>query len=238
MRKLLVVCLVLGMASLASAEVLSLSTVDLGASGGRDGTVGNELLPGDILGVEVWLNTLGTGSYAGYWIDGLDIALTASGPGSLDLDFAGVQTQGAGRLYGAYGASAVVETTQKIAIDSEASFNGWTPYDDGDNGPDRLLWGFLFTCDGDGAVDVALELDGPAVPGLWNYAGIGSVNFASTASGYWKYPGTSRYWSSNPNLFEMTNADFGSLIINQVPEPFTMGILGLGGLALIRRRLS
>jgi hypothetical protein len=30
--------------------------------------------------------------------------------------------------------------------------------------------------------------------------------------------------------------DFGQIVINQVPEPMTLSLLGLGGLALIRRR--
>ena len=35
---------------------------------------------------------------------------------------------------------------------------------------------------------------------------------------------------------DLTAADLGSIIIHQVPEPMTITLLGLGGLALLRRR--
>lgn len=241
MRKLVLLLLVLGMASMASAEVLTLSVVDIGASGGRDGTIGNELMPSDVVGLEIWLQVINPGAqYGGYWIDGLNISVDVeSGPGALDLDFAGIDpAYQAGRLYGGYSMGAVAESPTKIALDGEATYNGWTPWDDqADNGPMRMWGGMLFHCEGDGAVVVDINLDGPSVPGVWNYAGIGSVNYASTESGWWKYPGYWRYWSSDYGLFELTDAHLGSIIINQLPEPITLGVLALGGLALIRRRL-
>lgn len=241
MRKLLLVMvLVFCMASLAGAEVLYLTVVDVGASGTRDGSLGNELLPLDVVGISIWLTAVGPGNwYGGYWIDGLDISMDATGDGVLDIDFAGIveHPTGGGRLYGSYVVDAVVETPTKVAIDGYASYNGWTPWEDQvDDGDLEFLTGFLFSPTAPGAVTVALNLDGPYIASLAGYAGIGSVNYASPVSGWWKYPGTSGIWPGS--AVQMTGADLGSIVLNTIPEPFTLSILGLGGLALIRRRRS
>jgi hypothetical protein len=39
-----------------------------------------------------------------------------------------------------------------------------------------------------------------------------------------------------PEMMDLTAADLGSIIIHQIPEPMTITLLGLGGLALLRRR--
>ena len=237
-KLLLVVVLILGVASVANAEVLYLKVVDIGMSLGHTGEPGNSLYPSDIVGLEVWLSQTGPASqYGGYWIDGLDIALTVTGPGSVDVGPGGISVNPpSGRLYGAYAVDAVVENPQEIAIDGNASYNGWTPFEDLTGDGDLLLFDNLrFHREGFQAVTVALELDGPAVPGVWNYAGIGSVNYTSSESNWWKYPGPSRYWTSNPNVREMVPADLGSILFHQVPEPVTLAIISLGGLALWRR---
>jgi len=40
----------------------------------------------------------------------------------------------------------------------------------------------------------------------------------------------------SPDARLLTEADLGSIVIHQVPEPMTITLLGLGGLALLRRR--
>ena len=242
MRKLVLLVLVLGMASVASAEVLTLRVVDLGASGGRDGTVGNELQASDVVGLEIYLETINVNAqYGGYWVDGLDISVDVeSGPGALDINFSGINDGAAipGRLYGNWISAGVVDNPQKIALSGENTYNGWTPWaDQVDDGAYRLFWGMLFHCEGPGAVEVDINLNGPHVPGVYSYAGIGSRNYASTESNWWIYPGPSWYWSQNPGLFQLQDADLGSIVINQIPEPITLGLLALGGVALIRKRL-
>lgn len=242
MRKLLLLLvLVLGMGLSATAEPLYLSVVDIGLSGNRDGSVGNELLPSDIVAIDVYLafNNASPGypMYSGWSVDGLDIAMTATGPGSLDLDFAGVTAHPSGGEprwlpgYGSYEVAGVVETPQKIAIDGVATYNGWNAYMDLVADDLMFLEGFLFHCDGPGAVEVALELDGPVVYPVPGYPGIGGVNIISPTSNWYMYPGS---WGGSP-IYPITDY-LGSVVINQVPEPFTLGLLGLGGLALIRRR--
>ena len=240
MRRLLAIVLVVGIASVAGAEVLTLKVVDIGASQGRTGGETDPLMPSDVVGLEIWLQVINPNAqYGGYWIDGLDISVDVeSGPGSLDLDLAGIDPASQpGRLYGNYEVGAVVESPTKIAIDGEATYNGWTPWDDqADDGEFRMFGGFLFHCDGWGTVVLDINLDGPTVPGGWKDAGIGSINYASTESGWWKYPGFARYWGANYGVFELTDAHLGSVIINQIPEPIALGILALGGLALLRKR--
>ena len=243
MKKLpaLIVVLTVGTVSVAAAEVLYPTVVDVGMSGGRDGTSGNELEPSDIVGIEVWLTAINPSEqYGGYWIDGLDISLDVmSGPGNLDIDPAGVQPNPpSGRLYDApYSVGAVVESPTKIAIDGRSTFHGWTPWEDMlDDGDMLLFYNFLFHCNGAGVVEIALNLDGPSF--FFPYPGITIVNYTSSESDWWKYPGPNRYSPDGSNFRQLTPADLGSIVVNQIPEPLALGLLDLGGLVLRRRHGS
>ena len=240
MRKLLLVLVfVLGAAGVAGGRALSLKVVDVGGSEGRDGSLGNPLFPSDIVGITVVLQYLTFDDYphnSGWWVDGLDLSLDVmSGPGSLDMFFSGVQSypevgrRGAGDHYFV---TAEPCTPQHIAIDGYAGFNGWTAYEDEVEDDIDFLTGFLFHCDGRGPVEVALNLDGPVVNPSVTYPGTGGVNIIAEHSNAWKYPGYlyAPYWR------DLAEADLGSIVLNQVPEPITIGLLGLGGLAWQRRR--
>lgn len=244
MRKLvLAMVLVVCMGSFASGYVLELKTVDLGMSGGRDGTVGNELMPSDIIGISVWLNRSPVipsyPFYEGYGIDGLQIAMVASGPGALDVDFAGIvahpeahEPRWMSQYQGYYVDSIVIETPQRIAIEGHSGFFGWGSYHDLNQGDLEFLTGFIFHCEDVGPVDVTLELNGPVYIPPSSYPWDG-MNIVSDWMSYWSFPGG----NGRDPIRGLEPSDFNILTINQIPEPITLGILGLGGLALIRRRL-
>lgn len=245
MRKpLLVMALALGIASVAGAQALSLKVADIGWSGGRDGSPGNELLPSDIVGITVVLEYLpfsDNPQEAGYWIDGLDISLDVmSGAGSLDIDFAGVQSHPQWGRRGEsandhYNVTAIPETPQHVTIDGYAGFNGWTAYEDLVEDDTDFLTGFIFFLDGPGPVELALNLDGPVVNPNVAYPGTGGVNIIAEHSNRWKYPG---YLNGPYEWRNLEPGDLGSIVINQIPEPITLGFIGLGGLALMRRHRS
>ena len=219
MKKLLAMCLVLSIATLANAEVLDLlpsvlqvQTYDVGLSGGRTGAEDSKLLYSDIIGVSVVVGYnyyAGYPAYSGYLVSSVDIDLHVVGAGSLT-----VNTKKLG------GAPDVLTDLDTLII---------TPVPPIVNGPtiDRMqgisLGGIgagsiiiskvFFHCEGDG--DVLLDL---TLLGLSEYA---PYNLDGTA-----YPGYG----------PMTEQDLGDLMIYQIPEPMTMVLLGLGGLGLLRRR--
>ena len=241
MRKsLLVLIFVCGVASVAGGQALSLKVVDIGGSGGRDGSVGNELIPSDIVAITVVLEYLPFGDNpqeAGWWVDGLDISLDVmSGPGSLDVYFAGVQSHPEvgrrGWTSGDYYYVTVEPCTpQHFAIDGYAGFNGWSAYEDLVEDDLDFLTGFLFHYDGPGPVELALNLDGPVINPSATYPGVGGVNIVCEHSNRWKYPG----YLYDPYWRDLTAEDLGSIVINQIPEPISLGLLALGGLGLLRR---
>jgi hypothetical protein len=87
MKKLLVLMLVLGLASVASATVIDVVPVDVGTSGGRLGGMDDMLQVGDVIGLKIVLNSNpypGYSSYDGYLLSSMALKLDVVGPGSLD----------------------------------------------------------------------------------------------------------------------------------------------------------
>ena len=239
MRKLLLVLVfVFGVASVAGGQALSLKVVDLGFSGGRDGSPGTELVPSDVVGITVVLEYLPFADdiqQGGYWVDGLDLSLDVmSGAGSWDIAFGGVQSHPEeGRRGGgeSYVVTAEIAAPDHVTIDGYADFNGWTATEDLVAADLDFLTGFLLHYDGPGPVELALNMDGPVVNPSVTYPGTGGVNIICEHSNRWKYPG----YLYDPYWRDLTAEDLGSIVINQIPEPISLGLLALGGLGLLRR---
>lgn len=208
MRKLLLVmCLVLGTASLASAAlvpVLTINPVDVGLSGGRLGGVSDPLEAGDVIGIHVKVGHNqypGDTSKDGYNILGVDVELAPIGAGSLSMNGGGSSTEVDGDNYPyVNGSGAVVMVSRRT---NSAGTRNQVVHN-----------GIEFTCDGDGNVllDLNLATNGHGVNTYRDY----------------KIDGAPYGPTGEANLQE--------LVIYQIPEPFTMSLLGLGALALIRRR--
>lgn len=94
---------------------------------------------------------------------------------------------------------------------------------DGSSTSNRIARNLLVCCDGPGDMVISLvdtAIDDPQIPGI------------PDAWAPYKAGGP----LGDVQEFEITQADLGSLTIYQVPEPMTMGLLGLGGLFLRRRK--
>lgn len=210
MKKLLAMCLVLSMATLANAAVLETVTYDVGQSGGRDGrTLETALIPSDVIGVAILVGTNpypGYPAYDGYLVSGVDIDLHAVGPGSLSV--------GIDKL----GNPMVSTDLDSIVVDLPVA--GDLPRMQGISlggiGAGSSIADLItFHCDGIGVVILDLTL-----LGLTEYSPY------QTPLGL-PYPGD---WMA------ATENDLGDLVIYQIPEPITMVLLGLGSLGMLRRR--
>ena len=229
MKKLLAFMLVLGMASIASATVIDVVAVDIGASGGRLGASdADQLSPGDVVGLELVLNHnpyAGYPSYDGYLLQGMDVALQVSPEGALGVN---VVTDKTGNWldndlswspdWSVTGASTSGPngTEDMIQGNGVASITaGSLGRISGQEGGTFLMGGLFVECLGTGNTIVDLSTQ-------------------SDQGFYW----LSKTPAGQPNGDQLIlgSEDLGGLTIFQVPEPMTMTLLGLGGLALIRRR--
>jgi hypothetical protein len=219
MKKLLVLMLVLGLASVASATVIDVVPVDVGTSGGRLGGMDDTLQVGDVIGLKLVLNAnayAGYPSYDGYVLSSMDLSLDVVGAGSLSagtVDKAGAPVWKYDAGLSPFG---VVDDGDISNGLSQIAGVALSPVGGTDSIPNDLMWDLLLTCTGGG--DVLIDL---GINGLTEYGEF------STPSG-----GNYGQWLA------ATDADLGDLVIHQegVPEPMTIALLGLGGLLLRRRK--
>ncbi len=235
MKKLLVLMLVLGMASLANATIVDVVKAGLGSLGHTGEST--DPLRGDLgetIEIKLVLNSNpypGTAypSYDGYLLSTMDFSLDVSGPGTLD---AGTKDKDGNPVW-----KYDTRLSPFAVVDPTGATN--PPYDEiadgldrimgvaltpvappltGSTGPIPLVWDLIITCTGDGNLTLDLSIDG-----------------VSEYSPYSKMDGISPY-PVDPGWVLMVNGDLGDLVIHQVPEPATIALLGLGGLCLLRRR--
>jgi hypothetical protein len=213
MKKLLAMCLVLSMATLANAAVLDVVTYDVGLSGGRDGTPGNELEPSDIIGVGVVVAHNAYpgypgGTYDGYVVSSVDLDLHILGPGSITVT---TLKSGAPDV----GTALDTLVVNPLPITDGPGIDRIQGISLGGIGAGAVIIdNILFHCDGPGPVLLDLTLLGLSEYAPYNDGG----------GGPW------------PGWEPMTELDLGDLVVYQIPEPITMVLLGLGSVGLLRRR--
>jgi hypothetical protein len=218
MKKLLVLMLVLGLASVASATVIDVVPVDVGQSGGRLGGPNDPLEASDVIGIKL---VLGLNqypeytSYDGYVLSSMDLSLDVVGAASLDAgtkDKSGLPVWQYDAGLSPFG---VVDDDIRDGLDQIAGV-ALSPVGGTENPgtPNDLMWDLLIHCEGAG--DVLIDL---SINGLTEYGEF------STPSG-----------ALYGDWIAATDADLGDLMIHQVPEPMTIALLGLGGLFLRRRK--
>ena len=226
MRKLLILMLVFGLASLANATVIDVVTVGPGSLG-HAGTEEDPLEESEIIAIQIVLNHnpyVGYPSYDGYFTDGVDLDLHVTGAGSLGVVMKTVK--GGGETedlqhhadFGVWAQSDPLIVGNAIASMSGGVLTGGIR---GTGDPTPLIWNLLIHCDGDGPVNIDLTLnDG-------RYAPYGHPD----GSPYYLYEDP-----RNGTWTDMVEGDLGNLTIYNVPEPATIALLGLGSLFLMRRR--
>ena len=229
MKKLLALIMVLGMASVASADIV-LSPVFEAALNGRTGltdTDADRLQVGDEVTFMIALmdnDFYGPGhayaAYDGFFLGGMNINLTASASGTLaplgdtkltKVKFDPFVQVGPGQipdpLIQGNGISQILGLGLGDGIQSG-------PTGDKGNGPFPIVWNLKLTAQGTGNI---------------------VINLASNADGA-KYSHIAV--SDGGTWLPLTSANMGSLTLYCVPEPMTIALLGLGsmGLAFRRRR--
>jgi len=190
MKKLLILTLVFGLASIAGASNLD-KIVQLSV----DGKVVDEVTIGPDPDPVSTIFTLDIMLADGVTMDAMELDLEIIGPGSISLG---------------------VDTPTDIIV---APFESWSLIVDGVTGKGiGVMAGVTFgSVDGKLVDHILLHCDG--------YGDV-IVNLTSAGSNH----------ILTPEDRLLTAADLGSIVIHQIPEPMTITLLGLGGLALLRRR--
>jgi PEP-CTERM motif-containing protein len=225
MKKILALLLVFGLASVASAGIINVVTVGTGSMG-HAGTINDPLDISETIEIKIVMpQTLYPGwpSYNGALLSSMDLDLHVAGPGTLDAS----EYVGKAEPY-----SPVINGHANIAPFIVQDNGSADPLDwfiadgldrmggvatnpvDSSLGDQDLVWGLIFHCDGYGEVLLDLTLNG------------------LTEIAEFKTPTGDPFEGWRPIMEE----ELGDLVIHQIPEPVTMTLLGLGGLALIRRR--
>jgi hypothetical protein len=219
MKKLVALLLVLGLASAASATVIDVVPVDVGQSGGRLGGMDDPLEASDVIGLKIVLNHnpyVGYPSYDGYILSSMDLDLHIAGPASLDV---GTRNKAGDPVWQFDpGLTGVVNDDDGLANGlNQITAVAFTPVGGTNYHPDDLMWDLLLHCDGPGEVIIDLTL-------------LGLTEYADYSDGQGLAPYPAGAWKA------AIEEDLGDLVIYQVPEPMTIGLLGLGGLLLRRRK--
>ena len=240
-KRHVVTALLLGffLCTVASANVLQVKTVDIGQSGGRTGALGDELEIGDQLGVEIWLNwrpgtNYGGGApnyshYGGYWIDGLDLDMSVSGAGSGNLDansnIAIHARHGALAAYGQWSVDAATQAGSGTSVPVQVG-NAYGGFSHAGANDIPYATGWSFTATDGGETTIGLATDP------------GTTSSGATTNAMNKYADYNTSWwgYNNGTLYDLDSSNMGSATVNVVPEPATILMMLIAGLALFMRR--
>ena len=226
MRKLLVLCWVLCIGSVANASVLEVVTYDIYLSEGRLGlSPADRLQPGDRVGIRIEVGydpypDRGYPSYDGYLVSSVDIDLHVAGPGGLYIPpwpelppfpipeggFDVLDTDLDSLVYDWTGAAYTPGYFERIEGISLAGLSYG----------EIIIDNAWFECGTQSATTV-LNL---TLYGLSEYSPYQTIMGGP-------YPG---------GWLAMTEEDLGDLVIYQIPEPMTVALLGVAGIGLLRRR--
>ena len=226
MKKFLTLLMVFGMVSVTNATVIDVVTDGLGDFGNA-GTAGNPLVAGETIGIELILNNnpfvTGGGTplpaFDGYVLSSIGFDLTVSSNGALDV----VMNPGYPPYIPAYAelgehSSLVGSTTDPMIISNTFNYQA-VASPDILPGPQDLIWNLLVTASGTGSAVIDVDM---ILPAKWENTLLYDQFKA--------LPGEDQTFDF------LTQSDYGSLDLYQVPEPMTIALLGLGGLGLLRRR--
>ncbi len=211
MKKLLVMALVLGLAAVSSATVVEVQTVGLGDQG-HAGTQEDPLAIGECIEIALVLNQNlydGYPSYNGYMLSGIGVDLVVEGAGAFDYKSF---TKGGDPIVNTNLSTFSFAGLQNGVHLEGVSLDGLSAGE----GARQVFYNFIVCCTGEGPMTISL------------------IDTATVGDDYAPY--TSLSGGPFPDWQPLLQEDLGSLTLYNVPEPMTVGLLGLGGLFLRRRK--
>ena len=217
MKKVLVLMLILGIASTASAYVVQVETDGVGTISGNTGLdAGSQLVVGDQIKLKITLTDLDNypyrtyAQYDGYVLSTLGVTLDNTDGEAFGFVKAAPIAAKPKSVLAPFSALA---NGSDLDINGAAGDNNFEGYCAGAGNPIVWnVWWEITVADGSTLVDMVLD----ASAGTSWYKPM----FTGSATGY----------------TAMVNTDLGDLTLHTVPEPMTIALLGLGGLFLRRKK--
>ena len=232
---MLTLLMVAAFSTVASATVIEVETYDIGLSGGKLGAAGDAIMIGESVGVRIRMlfnAYAGFPSYDGYATDAFGVGInniSGSGAGTLSANVATTDKNGnpatyditfdsgfdAATKYSASAATNPIDSSGNVTVLSGTSSN---------------------IVSANGQVNGVILVEGLILTG--DAAGTFTLDMIAQAGRYFDSQnniGTAGYGAST--AFSSDVDSIGDMVVHvAIPEPLTVSLLGLGGLAAARRR--
>jgi hypothetical protein len=236
MKKMLTLLMVAAFSTVASATVIEVETYDIGLSGGKLGAAGDAIMIGESVGVRIRMLFKDYGgtypSYDGYVSDAFGVGInniSGSGAGTLSANVATTDKSGNPATY---------DITFNSGFDAATKYadTAATNPIDGSGNVTVLSGTSSGIVSANGQINGIILVEGLILTG--DAGGTFTLDMIAQAGRYFDFQnngGTAGYGGST--AFTSDVDSIGDMVVHvAIPEPLTVSLLGLGGLAAARRR--